>query len=182
MNQSINLSYWRWLFRGSNGKAGIHRLVDRWLLFHLTAGIGLGLLVPLTLRECSNAVLLPLAGIIIGLTFAWAGNAQALLQTSEIEDLGEQHKGGFEEYVFVYQMAIMLIFMTLIVWSLAGLNVFDGAWPKVRSSVAYFGIKSACFAISSIALRECWHVVLGAQWMLLIKREIKRLKNKKNID
>jgi hypothetical protein len=182
MNQPLNLSYWRWLFHGSNGKAGILRLLDLWLLFHVAVGIGLGLLVPLTLRECSNAVLLPLAGIIIGLTFAWAGNAQALLQTSEIEELGEQHKGGFEDYVFVYQMAIMLIFITLIVWCLAGLNVFDGAWPKVPSSVAYFGIKSTCFALSSIALRECWHVVLGAQWMLLMKREIKRIKNKINND
>lgn len=174
MGQPIYLSYWRWLFRGSGGKAGIHRLLDRWLLFHAAVGVGLAFLVPLKLQECANAVLLPLAGIIIGLAFAWAGNAQALLQTSEIDDLGDQHKGGFVEYVYVYQMAIMLIFMTLIVWSLAGLNVFDGAWPKAPSSAAYLGIKSACFALSSIALRECWHVILGAQWMLLVQRQVKR--------
>jgi hypothetical protein len=176
----MHVSYWRWFFRGSGGRAGIFRLLDRWLFFHVLVGIGLVLLVPLTLQECANAVLLPLAGIIIGLAFAWAGNAQALLQTSEMEELGDQHKGGFIEYVYVYQMAIMLIFLTLIVWSVAGLNVFDGAWPKDPSSGVYVVIKSACFTLSSIALRECWHVVLGAQWMLLMQREIKRARREQN--
>jgi hypothetical protein len=33
--------------------------------------------------------------------------------------------------------------------------------------------------LSSIALRECWHVVLGAQTMLVIQREIKRSRKPK---
>jgi hypothetical protein len=30
------------------------------------------------------------------------------------------------------------------------------------------------FALLSLTLRECWHVVLGAQWMLLTQHEIRR--------
>jgi len=70
----------------------------------------------------------------------------------------------------------MILFLTLIVWSLAGLNIFDGTWPQIQSSLVYFGIKSTCFALSSLALRECWHVVLGAQWMLLMRHKVMRLR------
>jgi hypothetical protein len=124
--------------------------------------------------------LLPLVGILIGLSFAWAGNIQALLQVSEIEELTDFHEGGFAEYVFVYQTAIFTILLTLVAWALAGLGVFDQTWPTPTCESSYFGVKVVLFALSSLTLRECWHVVLGAQWMLLMQREIKRSKNKRD--
>lgn len=174
MDKPKFVSFWRWFFCGSGGRAGYRRLSDRWLVFHLCVGAGLAYLVDLKLQECANAVLMPLAGIIIGLAFAWAGNAQALLQTSEMENVAEYHEGGFADYVYVYQTAILMILATLIVWSLAGLNVFDSRWPTANRECQYFALKSGLFALSSLAVRECWHVVLGAQWMLLTQREIKR--------
>jgi hypothetical protein len=118
---------------------------------------------------------LPLAGVIVGITFAWVGNAQALLQTSEIDKLAEFHEGGFADYVYIYQLAIMLIFGTLIFWSLSGLYIFDTVWPVDTTLVSYRSIKAFGFALTSIALRECWHVVLGAHWMLMARREVKRI-------
>jgi hypothetical protein len=170
-------NYWYWLFRGSDGKPGIGRLHNWWLYGNVVIGIALAYLVPLTLKECANAVLLPLAGIIIGLTFAWGGNAQALLQTSEIEDLAGYKKGGLAEYVFVFQTAILLLIVTLITWSIAGLNVFDGVWPIVPSSLSYKSIKLFCFLISGIALRDCWHVIDGTHMLLLYRSKIKIARN-----
>ena len=127
----------------------------------------------------AKAVLLPLAGILIGLSFAWAGNAQALMQSKEIEDLSEHHEGGFVEYVFTYQTAILAILFTLVFWGLAGLNVFDKWLPKDDYPKIYFVIKTMLFTLSSLTIRECWHVVMGAQWMLLIQKEIRKRQNKK---
>jgi hypothetical protein len=67
-----------------------------------------------------------------------------------------------------------MILITLIVWRLAGLSVFDTRWPTADRKCQYYALKSGLFALSSLAVRECWHVVLGAQWMLLTQREIKR--------
>lgn len=167
------LSFWRWLTRGTGAGAGLRRLVDAWLPFHFVVGGVIAQLVSLTIREAANAVLLPLAGILIGLTFAWAGNAQALLQASEIEDLSEKRKGGFEEYVFTFQLAVLILLATLVAWGLGGLGVFERQcfWPC--SSTPYFVAKALLFALASLALRECWHVVVGAQVLLLVRRRIR---------
>ena len=177
------IGYWHWFLKGSGGKAGFRRILNKWILFHLSIGLVLTLLVKVDLQTAANAVLLPLAGIFVGLSFAWAGNAQALMQTSEIDEMANFHEGGFEEYVFVYQTAILTILVTLVFWGIAGLSVFDTQWPTQVHNKCYFGVKILLFTLSSLTLRECWHVVMGAQWMLLVQRKIrcsKTVKNNKN--
>jgi len=136
--------------------------------------------LPISLKEASTSLLLPVAGILIGLSFAWGGgNAQALLQTKEIEDIAYFKKGGFEDYVYTFQSAIFLILVTLCFWALAGLNIFDSIWPTCNNKIWYrlligfiFFLSlmiGFIFFLSSMTLRECWHVVLGAQQLLLMR-------------
>ena len=167
------ISYWQWLAQGSGGKAGYRRILDKWLLLHIPVGIALSFLISLDLQKCANAVLLPLAGILVGLSFAWAGNANALLQTKEIAKLSEYHEGGFVEYVFIYQTAILTILTTLVFWGFAGLGIYDHTWPTQCNPKLYFTIKAFLFVLSSLTLRECWQAVSGAHWMLRVRKEIK---------
>jgi hypothetical protein len=179
MNDETSISFWRWLVKGSGGLPGYRRLINRWLVLHGGVGVLMAWVVRVNLQSAANTVLLPLVGILIGLCFAWAGNAQALLQAEEIEEMTEYHKGGFAEYVFTYQAAILAILVTLVVWALAGFQVFDQTWPTEVRVSWYFTVKSLLFALSSLTLRECWHVVLGAQWMLLVQHRIRRSKKEK---
>lgn len=176
MNQP---GFWWWLFRGSGGGPGLTRFADRWALVHCAIGVLLTWAVRVDLATSAATVLLPLAGVLIGLSFAWAGNAQALLQTEEIEELASYRQGGFSEYVFTYQLAILTILITLVAWGLAGLRVFDDSWPRAAHHLEYTAVKWTVFTLSSFSLRECWHVVLGAQWMLLIRRELRSRSNKR---
>lgn len=173
MSDKELISYWQWLFKGSGARPGYRRILDKWLLMHIPIGVILSLLTSLDLQACANAVLLPLAGILIGLSFAWAGNAHALLQTEEIGKLSEYHQGGFVEYVFIYQSAILTILVTLIFWGFAGLGIYDQTWPTRCNPKIYFSVKTFLFVLSSLTLRECWQVVSGAHWMLRIRKEIK---------
>jgi len=75
------VNYWRWFIKGSGAGAGITKFLDRWLALHIVLGIALALIVPIKTGEAATNFLLPLAGIFIGLSFAWGGNAQALLQS-----------------------------------------------------------------------------------------------------
>lgn len=174
MDNNSPMNYWRWFFKGSGAQPGYRRLLNRWIILHLFSGVIVALVVPIDLQTAANTVLLPLVGILIGLSFAWAGNAQALLQSAEIDKLSDHHEGGFVEYVFTYQTAILAILVTLVVWGLAGLHVFDAVWPSSRALIAYFAIKTFLFLLVSLTLRECWHVVMGAQWLLLVQREIRK--------
>ncbi len=150
-----------------------------WILFHILIGSTLSFVVPVDLSTAASAVLLPLVGILIALAFAWAGNAQALMQSTEIEELAERHVGGFVEYVYTYQLAIFVILITIVLWASAGLGVYDKVWPTPSCTKAYEALKVVLYALSSLTLRECWHVVLGAQTMLLMQQKIKKMKNTK---
>ncbi len=172
------IGFWQWFFKGSGGKPGYRRIVNKWMFLHLSIGCLMAALVQVDLSTSANAVLLPLVGILIGLSFAWAGNAQALMQTTEIKRLSDYHKGGFVEYVYAYQTAILAILTTLSMWGLAGLQVFDKAWPTPDATIGYFVVKSILFLLASLTLRTCWHVVLGAQWMLIVQKKIKEHKEK----
>ena len=129
---------------------------------------------------CANTVLLPLVGILIGLSFAWAGNAQAMLQTREIASLSDYHEGGFAEYVYLYQTAILIILITLVLWGFAGLKVFDSWWPTQTANYPYFATKAFLFMLASLTLRSCWQVIMGSQWMLLAQKKIKEHLGKDN--
>lgn len=168
-------SFWHWFFVGSGAGPGFRRLFDLWLVVHLAVGITLSLLVPISLESAANGLLLPLAGIFIGLSFAWGGNAQALIQTNEIMQLAGKRKGGFLEYLYTYQLAILLILVSLTCWALAGLGIFDQVWPLEQQSCEYKVLSAVLFSLASITLRECWHVVVGAQAMLAIRLSLREM-------
>jgi hypothetical protein len=182
MNDRDRMSFWHWFFKGSGAKPGYRRLLDQWFLIHILVGALLAWVVHIDLTAVADTVLLPLAAILVGLCFAWAGNAQALLQTDDLQKMSKFHPGGFSEYVYTYQSAILAILVTLVAWALAGFSVFDKTWPTPASTGSYFVVKTLLFALSSLTLRECWHVVLGAQWMLLTRYQIREASLKANSD
>ena len=169
-------SYWKWLFRGLNDKPGIYSFLNRWLLFHVIVGVVLAFLVYIPLHESARALVFPLGGIFIGLSFAWAGNAQALLQTDEIEQLFPFTPDGIVTYIYEFQTAILCILIALVSWGLAGLKVFDFCGNSILILIIEFFL----FFLSSLAIRECWHVVLGSQTLVLIRSKVREeQKNKK---
>lgn len=173
MNEIKHLSYWKWFFRGYGSRPGFRRVINKWLIIHILIGILIAFSVSKQLQEISNAVLLPLFGIIIGLSFAWAGNAQALMQSPEIEKLSEYRDGGFLEYVYTYQTAILVILVTLVLWSIAGLSIIDDIFSNKTNGLPYFFVKGFLFTLCSLTIRESWHVVIGVQWMLITQKNIK---------
>lgn len=186
--------FWTWFFRGDNiedyhgdpskgpfskGTAGIKAYFDRWLIFHITVGILLMFSVPMRINEAARSILLPLAGIFIGLTFAWGGNAVTLMQSEEINILADYKPGGLREYVFKFQAAILVLLFTMVVWGLAGLDVFESLYRNSQPNIIYKIIEVILFSFVSLSLRDCWHVVMGAQAMVLYKRSIRKVINDK---
>jgi hypothetical protein len=105
----------------------------------------------------------------------WIGNAQTIIQSEEIEQLALKHPNGIAEYVYGFQAAILVILATLVLWGLAGLEVFDQ--PCMWNCPAWFYKATAAllFSLASLTLRECWHVVMTAHGLLLAHRSVKQL-------
>lgn len=166
-------SFWHWFLRGKPGSPGIRKLINRWVVLHLAVGEALAWAVAGTLQVSANSVLLPLTAILVGLSFAWGGNAQALLQTEEVEGVVSHHPQGLENYTYTFQAAILTILLTVSCWGIAGLGVFDARWPTPHHTTALHITKIVLYALISLTLRECWQVVVGAHQLLLLRHKIK---------
>jgi hypothetical protein len=171
------LSYWEW-FRGRDRSkpAGWRKFADRWLLLHAAAGIAMALLTPASLEKAAQTVLLPLAGVFVGMSFAWIGNAQAALQSDEMEEFARYGPGGLENYIYTFQSAILAILVTLAAWAIAALGIIDRPCGWACPSLGYEAVASLLYALASLTLRECWHVVMGAQMLLFVQRQVRTVR------
>lgn len=169
--------FWTWLVRGmAGGKPGYRRVINVWTAFHVGVGLALAVGTSMAISQVASGVVLPLAGILVGLAFAWAGNAQALLQTKELVAMGKAVPGKMYDYIYTYQLAILVLIVAFVSWSIASIGVIDGILDKCVLPVESAGrllVKTFLFSVSSLAIRECWHVVVGASWMLRRRIEIK---------
>lgn len=167
--------FWKWLIIGLSDRPGYCQLLNWWLLVHVAAGVAVNMLVKVPIHEAAQTFLLPLAGIFIGLSFAWVGNAQALLQESEIERIAQHHPDGIQTYIYTFQLAILIILITLVAWGLAGLKVFN--FDVCDSSTFSFVVGSFLYFLASLTLRECWHIVIGSQLLILSRHNVRTDRN-----
>lgn len=166
------LSFWRWFFKGHEASPGYKSLFNKWVFVHLVFGALLCLTVPSCLQQAAISALLPLSGILIGLTFAWAGNANALLQSQDIKKLSEYSKGGFIEYVFIYQKSILVIIVAIVIWAFAGLGLLD--WPD-NYNTSNLIIRTVVYSFTSFTLQVCWRTILFVQHTVLMSKMVHEL-------
>lgn len=170
--------FWRWFFLGLNDRSGIRELfVNCSCVVHIFIGVILAWGIEVCLHDAARTILLPLAGIFVGLSFAWAGNAQALIQEDEIRKIAVYLPDGIETYIYTFQMAILVILVTLGAWGLAGLEVFS-IWI-FQSPFARLLVEICLYFLASLTLRECWHVVLGSQMLILTRYYVRKVENEK---
>ena len=172
---SIEKNFWAWFGRGSGGGPGYLRIVNRKLWIDLVIGTILGFAVTKSLPDTGCTVLFPLAAVLVGMVFAWAGSAQALLQADEIVTIAKFVPGGYPEYVFTFQLSILVILITCVSWGIAALGVLEGLSPDLHKVTTCF-----LYAITSLSIRKLWSMVLFSQAMLLMRVELQqaRLKRK----
>lgn len=171
------LDFWRWF-----AERGLRSFWDRWLVVHLLIGIALAFLVRERLSEVAKVAFLPFASILVGLAFAWGGNAVAVLQTPEMQLVGSHPEDPtrYRSWVFSYQLAILVILVTLLVWALLAVGIANEHPLLFRHEAARVVGRTAAFALSSIAVRECWQVVLTTHRILLQRRMLQVALDKKD--
>jgi len=169
-----DFSFWFWFF-----KSGFKKIFDRWIILHIIISTLLTWILPVSMIQVSSIAIIPLVSILIGLSFAWVGNAMALLETTEIEQLAKNREGGLKEYLFSYQLSILILLTCIIAWSLIGLRIHEINIFSEVPKICKFLVKIMLFILSCLAIRECWQVVLSTQWLLLSKSKIRIIMKKK---
>jgi hypothetical protein len=169
-NLHKEFSFWKWWFR-----YGLFMFMNWWLLFHLIVGCALYLLVPSPYSQIAQVIVIPLVGVLIGLSLAWAGNAIAIMQSQEFRKMASKHPRGIKEYLYGFQSSILALLVLIVLWSLIALGIQNSSHLAFISHNIRTAIKILLFSLSSLAIRECWQIVLSTQWLLLSKHNIEEL-------
>lgn len=172
------MEFWKWFFLGLSDRSGLQTLfIDRWCIIHIAIGFISAWYIEVCIHDAAQTVLLPLAGIFIGLSFAWAGNTQALLQQKEIREFFLYLPDKIEAHLYTFQLAILVILVTLCAWGLAGLKVF--LLPIFQTPCIQLLIETCLYFLASLTLRECWNVVYGSQILIFVSHRAQEEKDKK---
>lgn len=177
--ETNKISFFTWFLKGFGGsKSGLKRIFDGWLIFHILIGISLAFIIDTPIKDVSRVILLPLMGILIGLTFAWAGNAQGFIQTKEIIEVSKNKPGGYIDYIFIYQFSIFSVLLCTGVWAIAAFDIkqidcFDRpVHPRFLTYLQKTGIKSILYFTLSFTIREAWSTIQGVHYFLIVKNKI----------
>jgi hypothetical protein len=146
---------------------------------HATVGFALAEVVQITVTDAARATLLPLAGVFVGMSFAWVGSAQAISQSIEVDALAKRNPAGFESYVYPFQLAILGMLVALGAWGLAALGVFDQHCFWQCPAWSYTALEAVLYGLACLVLRLCWQVVLGSQMLLLYQRAVSTIPSRR---
>jgi hypothetical protein len=174
MNNNGITSYWKWLLYGGK-KAGFFLIIDKWLFVHAIIALLMIYLLPnTTLKDAGEKVIVPLSGVFVGMTFAWIGNAQAVVNSNGLDALILRSQSSLRDYVYIFLNSALIVLATLIMWGLAALGLHD---QKLIIDFK-FGIivwEFFYYLLTSIAVRECWSVIIGMQSLILFSKEAEKL-------
>lgn len=161
MDKKTDFSYWHWFFLGTPASsAGIKLYWNWWLLLHFLIACLLSITVTID-DKIATSLTIPFIGILIAITVAWCGNITALLNSYEITKLSTYHKNGIEQYAYSVQNSVLILLICVVFWMLVGLGIFNGCAGKLL-----------VFFISSIAIRDCWNLILLAQYLTIARAKI----------
>lgn len=162
----LTLTFGRWLWAGSGGRRGISRVVNFWMLLHLLVGSLIALAISAPLSRTSQSCLLPAFSILIGLTFAWIGNAQGLLQTKAIRLLGKETQGGLIDFIFAYQLNVLILLVAISIFAIASLSPFEQLKLPVFHPKIYFSAKALFYSTASLTVGTAWSTINGSHALL----------------
>ncbi|MEE9876530.1 hypothetical protein GS396_07130 [Stenotrophomonas maltophilia] len=167
MNNRPIPTFWHWFFHGVAKKPGYRRVANAWGLFHLGIGGFAAFAIEVDFQDLAKSALLPLMAILVALTFSWAGNVNSIMQTEEVRKFLEE-KGGPVEYVFTFQLCILINIAVICAWCVPLLDLPYLLPEKSRAAVVG-AMEAVLFAAVSLAIRTGWHAVVGSNMLLLEK-------------
>ena len=167
------MTRWRfrkWLFSGINSRPGISGLGTWWLLFHFIAALILAVWVDLPIHESARTILFPFTGLVMSMLFTRINSVHIILQEPEIKKLSQYVPDGIAAYLYNFQLGILIVFLSFVLWAMAGLKCFSHHYfAKFPFSII---IETILFFVLSLSLKECWDMVTASQSLVLARSNI----------
>jgi len=169
-------SFWRWLFFGYGSKPGYARLLTFWMLMDILIGVIGAFFATKPLSEIAIGVLVPLAGVFVGLSATVSSGTQAIISSREINILARFKDGGIADYMYPFQLSILFIFISMSFWGISALGVFDSTLSI--SCVKFNAFSIIGFSLTSSCIRLAWRCVSGGADLVFAVFEVRNVGEK----
>lgn len=169
--------YWPWLRAKSGRKIGYKLLINKWLLLDIAIALALSFGLKVNGFQFAEKALFPAASVLAGMAFAWTSRASAILNNKQFRDNIISDDNPLSDYVYGFQMAIMILFACVIyiaIMAVGGFRfyIYDRNISMIFS--AFFMYFMICLTI-----RECWSVVNFTNLLTLLD-DVQAGNSKKN--
>lgn len=176
LNKEEWYSFWKWLFFGYGNKPGCIRLLTFWILLDIAIGASGAISISKPLSEIAVGVLVPLAGVFVGLSATVSSGTQALVSSQEINKLARFKDGGIADYVYPFQLSILFIFLSMSFWGAAASGLLD---HSMKVACIEFNVFSAIgFSLTSSCIRLAWRCVSGGSDLVFAVFEVRNADGK----
>ncbi len=169
--------FWKWFLFGlgarEKSRPGYRRLLSWFIVLDVMLGIGAMFLTDKSFEQLATSVLVPLAGVFVGVSLTWGGAAQSTMDSNELRMMGlARSDGEYADYPYAFQSAVLVIFTSLVLWGGAGMGLWDkivklaaGPWLRIVIGAILVGF-------ISMSIRLCWQMILFSHELLLAKNEV----------
>jgi F0F1-type ATP synthase membrane subunit c/vacuolar-type H+-ATPase subunit K len=150
------------------------------LIVHAIIGFLFALVFREDLSERARSVILPLAGVLVGLTFAWSATAIGIISSKEFRRIMENSRTGIRGTANYFQLAILVVLASTILWSIAGLGPYK-TFPFISLKVAKLATSTFLFAFTSFAVTECWSAINLTRLTLLSYNLVRGIEDREEV-
>jgi hypothetical protein len=158
---NVRIDFWDWMWAEKINL--LRSIFDKFVFIHVLVGSVFCYRVH-DYVDFSKTILVPFASIIFGISFAWGGNAVALLSDRHVMKVASCHAKGFEYYVYKFLFSMFVLISVLLLWIFVASDIFSANLSIYGRSLFFISL-----FMSSVAVREVWSIVIGVQYFLIWK-------------
>lgn len=172
-------SFWHWLFwRDQQGDRGIENLVDWGNAVGLILALAFGVLSTKSAVLVSSGLALPIAAVLIAVSFAWAGRSTSILQDKEFSEFIIFNGAPPEGYLYSFQLAFAVALFSLLVSGAIAKEIYFASTGSERADESIN--RFLLIFLSWVAARECWGVISFSNKLAIQFYEVRRKKIQSN--
>lgn len=165
-------NYWSWLIDKPGRQVGYKLLLTRWLILDFAISILLTFFLKVDGFEFASKALMPSASILAGMSFAWTTRASSILNNKDFRDKIIGVDNPLEDYVYGFQMSIMILFGCVICIAIMAVGGFD--FYIYEESVSRNASSFLLFLLISLTIRECWSVINFTSLLTMLEDRVKK--------
>ena len=181
-SEKLFVTFWHWFFYWEKSKAGYKRVFTNWILFDLIISITITYFIYISPEEIAKNTLLPLCSVFVGVAVSATSIGHSIVTSKEIRELAKHNKGGLEDYVFPFYIAILFLLITICYWGILTLSIIPFDIVLVQYSGIYISVSELSFILGfmliSLSIRLSWQTLISVALFVFASQHIKENLNK----